>query len=131
MQITCTHEAPFSSLLSRNGSCLPRQDILELEVDGMDQAVAYWQIYTIVRGQDGVRAACENTVHCSTSHHYDVPEFEFTKKTLILATLRDFCLSWPVKSICRVLPGPANSKSSSTQAHSVTLGRTQRFTGLC
>ena len=35
---------PFSSLLSRNGSCLPRQDILQflgLEVDGMDQAAAY------------------------------------------------------------------------------------------
>ena len=32
-----------------------------LEVDGMDQAVAYWQIYTIVRPQDSVRA-CENTV---------------------------------------------------------------------
>ena len=28
--------------------CL-RQDILGLEVDGMDQAVAYWQIYAIVR----------------------------------------------------------------------------------
>ena len=27
----------------------------------MDQAVAYWQIYTIVRPQDSVRG-CENTV---------------------------------------------------------------------
>ena len=43
------------SLLSRNRSCLPWQDILVLEVDGMDQAVAYWQIYTIARPQDSVR----------------------------------------------------------------------------
>ena len=59
MQIPCresTHEAPFSSLPSRNGSCLSRQDILGLEVDGMDQAVAYWQIYAIVRSQDCVPA---------------------------------------------------------------------------
>ena len=44
MKIPCTHAAPFSSLLSRNGCCLPRQDILlllGLEVDGMDQAAAY------------------------------------------------------------------------------------------
>ena len=41
MKIPCTHEAPFSSLLSRNGSCLPRQDILGLEGDGMAQAAAY------------------------------------------------------------------------------------------
>ena len=36
--------APFSSLLSRNGSRQPRQDILlflGLEVDGMDQVAAY------------------------------------------------------------------------------------------
>ena len=54
MQIPCAHAAPFSSLLSCNGSCLPRQDILGLEVDGIDHAVAYWQIYTIVRPRDGV-----------------------------------------------------------------------------
>ena len=41
MQIPSTHGAPFSSLLSRNGSCLPLQNILGLEVDGMDQAAAY------------------------------------------------------------------------------------------
>ena len=63
MQIPCTHEAPFSSLLPFNGSCLPRQDILGLKVDGMDQAVAFWQIYTSVRPRDGVRA-CKNTVSC-------------------------------------------------------------------
>ena len=50
MQIPCAHAAPFSSLLSCNGSCLPRQDILGLEVDGIDD----WQIYTIVRPRDGV-----------------------------------------------------------------------------
>ena len=71
------------SLLSRNRSCLPCQDILVLEVDGMNQAVAYWQTYTIVRPQDSVRA-CENTVTLNTehsdvsqslskSHRYDVP----------------------------------------------------------
>ena len=65
MQIPCTHEAPFSSLLSRNGSasCLPRQDILGLKVDGMDQAKAYRQIHSTVRPRDGVRA-CKNTVRC-------------------------------------------------------------------
>ena len=44
MKTPCTHGAPFCSLPSRNGSCLPRQDILlllGLEVDGMDQAAAY------------------------------------------------------------------------------------------
>ena len=100
MQIPCTHGAPFSSLLSRNGSCLPRQDILGL-VDGIDQAVAYWQIYTIVRPRDGVRAMRARTQYVaqtivpSRPHRHDVPEVEF--KTPILATLRDFCfssLSW-------------------------------------
>ena len=44
MKIPCTHGAPFSSLLSHNGNCLPRQDmllLLGLEVEGMDQAAAY------------------------------------------------------------------------------------------
>ena len=63
MQIPRTHEAPFSSLLSRNGSCLLRQDILGLKVDGIDQAKAYRQIHSTVRPRDGVRA-CKNTVRC-------------------------------------------------------------------
>ena len=70
MKIPCTHP-PFSSLLSRNGSCLPRQDILGLEVDGMDQAAAYWQIYTIVRPRDGV-CACENTVRCPDDSPFQI-----------------------------------------------------------
>ena len=106
MQIPCTHEAPFSSLLSRNGSasCLPRQDILELKlkVDGMDQAEAYRQIHSTVRPRDGVRA-CKNsstqyvaqTIVPSRSHRHDVPEVEFKKKTPILATLRDFSKACP------------------------------------
>ena len=99
MKIPCTHGAPFSSLLSRNGSCLPRQDILGLEVDAMDQAAAYWQIYTIVHPQLH-KAACmrarteyvAQTIVPSRSHRYDVPEVEF-KKNSILATLGDFSLS--------------------------------------
>ena len=81
-------------------ACLPRQDILALEVDGMDQAVAYcsWQIYTIERPRDSVRACARTqyvaqTVVPSRPHRHDVPEVEFKKKTPILATLRDFCLS--------------------------------------
>ena len=95
------HEAPFSSLLSRNGSCLPWQDILGLKVDGMDQATAYRQIhmYSTVRPRDGVRA-CKNTVRCPDDcpfqcHRHDVPEVEFKKKTPILATLRDFSKACP------------------------------------
>ena len=61
MQIPCFHEAPFSSLLSLNGSCLPRQDVLGLKVDGMDQATAYRQIHSTVGPRDGVRG-CKNTV---------------------------------------------------------------------
>ena len=53
--------------------------------------------------------ACENTVRCpvwqtnvpSRSHRYDVPELEFKKKTPILASLGDFCLS----SLRRVFSG--------------------------
>ena len=95
MQIPCTHEAPFSSLLSRNGSCLPRQDNLGLKVDGMDQATAY------ITGRS--TAPCAHETACvrartqyvaqtmvpSMSHRHDVPEVEFKKKTQILATLRD------------------------------------------
>ena len=94
MKIPCTHGAPFSSLLSRNGSCLPRQDILGLEVDGMDQAAAYRQIYTIVHPRDGVRASTQyvaQTIVPSRSHRYNVPEVEI-KKNSILVTLGDFCL---------------------------------------
>ena len=89
------------SLLSRNRSCLPWQDILVLEVDGMDQAVAYWQIYTFVGPHDSVRACVRehsDVEHrtqwrCpvpSKSYRYDVPEVEFKKMTQIL---RDFCMS--------------------------------------
>ena len=90
MQIPCTNEAPFSSLLSRNGYSLPWQDILGLEVDDMDQAVAYWQVYMRAPTR---HHACKNTpcvaqtIVPSRSHH-DVPE-EFKKKTPILGTLRD------------------------------------------
>ena len=101
MQILCTHEAPFSSLLSRKGSCLPRQGILGLKVDGMDQATAYRQI--------PVTAPCAHEMACvrartqyvaqtivpSRSHRHDVPEVEFKKKTPILATLRDFSKACP------------------------------------
>ena len=73
MQIPCTHEGPFSSLLSRNGSasCLPRQDILGLKVDGMDQAKAYRQIHSTLRPRDGVRA-CKNTVRCPDDRPFQV-----------------------------------------------------------
>ena len=116
-KFSCSHEAPFSSLLSCNGSCLPRQDILGLEVDGMDQAAAYWQIYTIVCPRDGkcVRARTQYVAQKnvpSRSHRYDVPEVEFKKNTPILTTLGDFCLS----GLRRVFAGFANSKSSSTLA---------------
>ena len=100
MKIPCTHEAPFSTLLSRNGSCLPRQDVLGLEVDGMDRSgcgILHQQIYTNVRPRDGkcVRARTQYVAQTnvpSTSHRYEVPEIEF-KKTPILATLGNFCLS--------------------------------------
>ena len=63
----------ISSVPRRKGSCLPQQDILWLEVDGMDQAVAYWQFYTIVRALDldGV-CACENTIRCPDDRPWQV-----------------------------------------------------------
>ena len=99
MQIPCresTHKTPLGSLPSRNGSYLSRQDILGLEVDGMDQAVAYWQIYAIVHETACVSARTQYfspTIVPSKSHRYDFPQVEFKKKTPFLATLRDFCLS--------------------------------------
>ena len=103
MQISCTHEAPFSSLLSRNGSasCLPRQDILGLKVDGMirlrhtGRSTAPCALETAC-----VRARTQlstQTIVPSRSHRHDVPEVEFKKKTPIPATLWDFskaCPAW-------------------------------------
>ena len=101
MQIPCTHEAPFSSLLSRNGSasCLPRQDILGLKVDGMirlrhtGRSTAPCAHETVC-----VRARTQyvaQTIVPSRFHRHDVPEVEFKKKTSILATLRDFSKACP------------------------------------
>ena len=53
--------------------CIAGAAMLGLEVDGMDQAVAYWQIYmyTIVRPRDGMRA-CKNTVRCPDNCPFQV-----------------------------------------------------------
>ena len=98
MQVPCNHEPPFSSLLYRNGSCLPRQDILGLKVNGMDQAMANRYIHITVRPRDGVRARTQyvaQTIVPSRSHRHDVPEVELKKKTPIHATLRDFSKACP------------------------------------
>ena len=99
MKNPCTHGAPFSSLLSRNGSCLSRQDILGLEVDGMDQAAAHCS------GRSTPSCAHETANACVREHStlprrlslpglivMTFPEVEF-KKNSILATLGEFCLS--------------------------------------
>ena len=115
LQIPCTREAPFSSLLSSNGCCLPWQDILGLEVDGMDQAVAYWQIYmyTIVRPRDGMRA-CKNTVRCPDDCPFQVSSLWRSRKvqeedpnprdpqTLLLVR--------PETSSCRVVQIPSRPR---------------------
>ena len=114
IKIPCTHEAPFSCLLSRNGSCLPRQDILGLEVDGMDQAAAY------------CTGRCANeTANACVREHSTLPR-RMCLPGLIVATFRRLssrrrlqssrpsetfaCPAWD-----EYLPGFANSKSSSTQ----------------
>ena len=106
-----SHEAPFSALLSRNGSCLPRQDNLGLEVDGMDLAVANLQAYTIVRARDGVHVgASKNTIRCpddcsfQVSSLKDVPEVELKKKEdSNPCHPQRLLLVWPEMSVCPVL----------------------------
>ena len=116
------------------GSCLPWHDktfCLVLETDGMDQAVAYWQIYTstlsCAHKTACVRARTQYLEHrtqwrCpvpSKSHRYDVPEVEFKKMTPIL---RDFsCPAWNEYLSCS-----ANSKSFSTLAQGVTVWSVNR-----
>ena len=112
-------------------ACLPRQDILALEVDGMDQAVAYWQIYTIVRPRESVRACARaqyvaQTIVPSRPHRHDFQRLSSRKR---LQSSRpsetSACPAWD-----EYLPGSANSKSSSTLALGVTLVRKPRFTAL-
>ena len=119
MQIPCIHEAPFSSLLSRNGSCLPRQDILGLKVDGMDQATASRQIHSTVRPRDGVRA-CKKTVRC--------PDERLSSRRRLQSLRPSETFQRLVRhetSICRVLQIP-----SCPRCHGVTLVRKLRFTAL-
>ena len=92
MQIPCIHEAPFSSLLSRNGSCLPRQ------LTAWIRLLHTGRSHIIVRQWDGLVRACKNTVRCPDdcpfqSHRHDVPDVEFKKRTPILAAFKDVCLS--------------------------------------
>ena len=95
----------------------------------MDQAVAYWQIYTIVRPQDSVRAS-ENTVTLNTEHSGVAQSLP----SLIVMTLRRLssrrwlqsseifaCPAWNEYLSCS-----ANSKS--TLAQKVTLVRKPRLT---
>ena len=93
----------------------------------MDQALAYLQIYTIVRPRDGVgvHSTLPKRMSLPCLIVYDVPEVKVKKKTPILATFRDFCLS-----VLRRMyfPGSANPKSYSKLAHGVTLVRKPRFT---
>ena len=86
MKIPCTHGAPFSSLLFRNGSCLPLQNILGLEVDGMDQAAAYCTGRSTPSCAHETANACvrehstlPRRLSLPRSHRYDVPEVEFKK----------------------------------------------------
>ena len=82
----------------------------------MDQAVAYWQIYTIVRPQDSVRA-CENTVTLNTEHS-DVAQ---SLPSLIVMTFRRLSseddsnpqrlfLVRPETSFCRALQIPSRPR---------------------
>ena len=136
MQIPCTHEAPFSSLLSRNGSCLPRQDILGLKVDGMLRHTGR-STAPCAHETAWVRARTQyvaQTIVSSRSHRHDVPEVEFKKKTPINRKLKLQSLR-PLEtfqrrvrhemSICRVLQIP-----SRPPCHGVTLVRKLRFTAL-
>ena len=98
--------------------------------------MAYWQIYTIVRPQDSVRA-CENTVTLNTEHSdvaQSLPslivmtfpaEVEFKKMTPIL---RDFCLSG-LKRVFVVLCKFQVVLDACPLAQGVTLVRKPRLTG--
>ena len=119
MKIPCTHEASFSSLLSRNGSCLPRQDILGLEVDGMAQAAAYCTGRSTPSGPHETANACVRE-HSTLPRQMSIPG-------LIVMTFRRLSSRRRLQSsrlsetfACpagdEYLPGFANSKSSSTLA---------------
>ena len=131
MQIPCTHEAPFSSLLSRNGSCLPRQDILGLKVDGMDQA----------RHTGRSTAPCAHeTARACVQEHSPLPR-RLSLPGLIVMTFQRLSSRRRLQSlrpsetfkrlvrhemsICRVLQIPSRSR-----CHGVTLVRKLRFTAL-
>ena len=96
MQIPCTHEAPFSSLLSATAAlavCLGKTF--------WDSKLTAW---IRLRHTGRSTAPCAHETACvrertqyvaqtivpSRNHRHDVPEVEFKKKTPILATLRDF-----------------------------------------
>ena len=106
-----THDAPFSSLPSRNGSCLSRQDILGLELSWRHRSGC--GIMPDLR-RDGVRARTQYvspTIVPSKSHRYDFPQVEFKRKTPFLATHRDFCLSGLRRVIvCWVLQIPSRRR---------------------
>ena len=127
MQIPCTHGAPFSSLLSRNGSCLPLQNILGLEVDGMDQAAAY------CTGRSTPSCAHETANACVREHSRSTLPRRLSFPGLIVMTFQRLssrriqssrpsetfaCPAWDRDEY---LPGFANSKSSPTLTHGVTL----------
>ena len=111
VQIPCTHEAPFSPLLSRNGSCLRRQNILglKLKVDGMDQATAYRQIHS-TRGRACVQE--HSTLHRGLSlPSLIVMTFQRLRSRRRRQSLRPSeTFQWLVRhetSICRVLQIPS------------------------
>ena len=133
MQIPWTHEAPFSSLLSRKGSasCLPRQDILGLKVDGMDQAKGI-QANPQHRAPTRRRACVQE--HRTLPRRLFLPglivmTFQRLRSRRRLQSLRPsetfHRLVRHETSICRVLRIPSRPR-----CHGVTLVRKLRFSAL-
>ena len=126
------------SALFRNGSCLPRQDmllLLGLEVDGMHQAAAY------CTGRSTPSCALETANPCVREHTtFPRPRLLSLLPGLIIMTFqrlssRRIQSSRPSQTVAcpalrRVFSGFANSKSSSTLAHGVTLPHKPRFTAV-